>query len=56
MFEGYLLWYNNVPYFSPLVVICLCLLSSWMPGILRGLYRIFYPVLRSLSAIIRRFI
>ncbi len=49
MLDSFVILSDGVAYFHPLFVLCLMLLSSWMPSILRGLYRLLSPVLRALG-------
>ena len=55
MFDQYVTNSNGVWYFHPLLVVCLCLISSWMPDLLRGCYYLLRPVLSALAALIRKF-
>lgn len=53
MFDHFVILSDGVAYFHPLLVVCLMLLSSWMPSIFRGLYRLLSPVLRALGRFLR---
>ena len=53
MFDNFVILSDGVAYFHPLFVLCLMLLSSWMPSLFRGLYRLISPVLNALGKLFR---
>ncbi len=54
MFDGFYVIVSDVAYFHPILVFCLCLISSWIPGIIRRFYCLLYPLVSLLVRRLRR--
>lgn len=50
----YMIEYNCVGYIHELLVLCLCLVSAWVPVILYAVYRLVGNALRLATKLVRR--
>lgn len=54
--SGYIVEYCDVGYYHELLVLVLCLISAWIPPLLRGCYRILTNLFWFARKLLRRWI